>query len=497
MSATPTTNRFRELYKLSLADYPTYSELYARYLDAGLALLDMDIGIVSHIEDNSLYTILAVKPIDTGFVSGDSMPLGDTYCAQVVAQETTVAVANVAANHTLSRHPAYLEHKLAAYIAAPIIVRGRIYGTVNFSSPNARTESFSEEDIELIELMASTLGRTLESDELEQQSQDANRAMRENAELFGAAFDYAPIGMAIVGLDGKWLRVNKALCEIIGYSEPELLELDFQAITHPGDIDTDLGLLNETLERKRDSYRIEKRYYHKNGRIVWVQLSVALVCDEGNEPVHFVSQIQDISQHKYMVEELQKNRQELEVANQKLSKLASKDALTRVHNRRAFDSSLKREIEHCRQTRLSLSLLMLDMDHFKDYNDAFGHPAGDIVLQKTADVLLSVARDNDFVARYGGEEFAVILPNTDVASSIIVAERIRSGIEAMTGLRKRITASIGVATIEPRRGLNDLPSANEIIDSADAALYRAKRAGRNRVFHSQQSLNNTESSDKV
>jgi PAS domain S-box-containing protein len=119
--------------------------------------------------------------------------------------------------------------------------------------------------------------------------------LRESEERFRGAFDAAAIGMALVGLDGRFLQVNRSLCEIVGYSEDELLGLTFQIITHPDDLEADLSLVQQVLDGAIPNYSLEKRYIHKDGRIVWILLSVSLVRNTANEPLYFVSQIQDIT----------------------------------------------------------------------------------------------------------------------------------------------------------------------------------------------------------
>jgi PAS domain S-box-containing protein len=116
--------------------------------------------------------------------------------------------------------------------------------------------------------------------------------------LFQNAFEHAAIGMALVAPDGKWLRVNHSVCEITGYSENDLLQRSFQDITHPDDLDLDLANVGKMLAGEIDGYQMEKRYFHKNGAIVWVLLSVSLVRDEEGQPRFFISQIQDISSRK-------------------------------------------------------------------------------------------------------------------------------------------------------------------------------------------------------
>jgi two-component system sensor histidine kinase/response regulator len=146
-------------------------------------------------------------------------------------------------------------------------------------------------------------------------SHRAEEQARESAERFRGAFDHAPIGMALVAPDGLFLKVNPSLCAIVGYSEEELLALDFQAITHPDDLEADLEFVRRVLAGEIETYQMEKRYLHQGGELVDVLLSVSLVRDGAGRPLHFVSQIQDISQRKRYEEELRQAKEAAESAN--------------------------------------------------------------------------------------------------------------------------------------------------------------------------------------
>jgi diguanylate cyclase (GGDEF)-like protein len=152
------------------------------------------------------------------------------------------------------------------------------------------------------------------------------------------------------------------------------------------------------------------------------------------------------------------------------------DALTGLPNRRAFDSFLADAISRARRYRRALSLLLIDVDHFKAYNDTHGHPAGDEVLKRIAGEFIRLARETDLVSRVGGEEFALVLPETDGAGARAVAERIRAEITTLAQFHSPVTVSVGVATLAP-----GTPTAALLVKQCDAALYSAKRAGRNRV----------------
>jgi len=153
--------------------------------------------------------------------------------------------------------------------------------------------------------------------QLQQQISDRQRveaALQESEERFRSAFDSAAIGMALVALDGRWLKVNCALCEIVGYSEEELLATTFQAITHPDDLETDLDYVRQLLEGKIRSYEMEKRYIHKLGHVVWILLSGAVVRDAEGKPLYFIGQVQDITLRKQTEEALRESEERWQLA---------------------------------------------------------------------------------------------------------------------------------------------------------------------------------------
>lgn len=168
---------------------------------------------------------------------------------------------------------------------------------------------------------------------------------------------------------------------------------------------------------------------------------------------------------------------DLQEANGRIAELARTDALTGLQNRRAFDESLAREAGRSQREQKPLVALLLDVDHFKTVNDDFGHPVGDAVLAGIGAVLAKSLRPYDVAARYGGEEFVALLPGASMVDGRAVAERIRAAIAAMRVdvCPRPVTASLGVASLA--RG--ELPE--QLVARADAALYRAKRSGRNRV----------------
>ena len=182
-------------------------------------------------------------------------------------------------------------------------------------------------------------------------------------------------------------------------------------------------------------------------------------------------------------------QQKLEEANRQLHSLAIHDGLTKLKNHRAFKEKLDEELERTMRYGQPLSLVLLDVDSFKQYNDSFGHPAGDDVLVNLARLLAENSRGADFAARYGGEEFAVLLPNTNKQWALAMAERVRVAIENEAWPHRPVTASFGAATFDNSTHHNDVGSA--LIKAADKALYYSKNSGRNCVTHSDDMAQNS------
>ena len=174
-------------------------------------------------------------------------------------------------------------------LCTPLFEAGRCVGVLKVMG--ADPQAFDEDDQYLLSLLAGSLGAALGR-------QIVLQSLKSSEEIFRTAMETAPIGNALVTLDGRFLSVNTALCELLGYSEQELLAGDFQSITHPDDIELDLALVERCLLGEIDRYRMEKRYFHKSGGVVWAHLSVALVRHGNGEPNYFVAQIQDTTEQR-------------------------------------------------------------------------------------------------------------------------------------------------------------------------------------------------------
>lgn len=325
-----------------------------------------------------------------------------------------------------------------------------------------------------------------------------NALRQSNTELlakeaqFRSVFEQAAVGIALVGLDGKWVQVNDRLCEIVGYPREKLLSLSFQDITHAEDLAADLHLVGQLVDGRIPSYSMEKRYVRQDGFPVWANLFVSLVRTSDGTPNYFVSVLEDIQRRKEVETALATERatreqqlerlvvertKALELAMQEMEDLAHTDALTGLQNRLSANERLRVEFLRMKRTGRAYSALLLDIDHFKQVNDTFGHEAGDNVLKQLAATLQASVRVTDFVARFGGEEFLVLLPETGTDGALVIANKIRVAVAAQQFLKVgRLTISVGVSY-----SLLTDASEDEAVGRADKALYEAKGHGRNKV----------------
>ena len=283
--------------------------------------------------------------------------------------------------------------------------------------------------------------------------------LREAEERFRRSFDDAAIGMALVAPNGRFLRTNRSLCEILGYPEEELLEKTFQDITYPDDLDADLDQVRRMLVGEIRTYQMEKRYFHKDGQVVWVLLSVSLVHDEEGEPLYFVSQIQDISERKALEERLEHR--------------AFYDSLTDLPNRQLFMDRLGQALRRTLRRHKQVAVLFVDIDKFKGVNDSLGHKMGDLLLMVVAQRLGHCLRPEDTLARFGGDEFVVLIEAVDdTEQAVEVAERIAQEFRRPFNIEGRdlyVSASIGISLGNARTHDPD-----GLLREADTAMYRAK-----------------------
>jgi diguanylate cyclase (GGDEF)-like protein len=292
--------------------------------------------------------------------------------------------------------------------------------------------------------------------------------------LLAEAQVVARLGSAEVDLVTGQLTCSHELLRLFEFDPadgaPSLEE--FTGRYHPDDRHVRDELLQKALE-DGEPYEFDIRVVMKDGSFRWFQVKNRLSRDASGKVIRLIGAFRDITPERELQAALMQ-------ANTRLQALATVDSLTGLYNRRALQAFLTQEFERWARSRStsSVSIVFLDIDLFKDYNDAFGHPAGDQALAQVGRILQQNARAADVVARYGGEEFIVLMPDTGADGAIVGAERMRAAIESAPWPHRSVTASFGVATTTL-----STKTQSALVSEADAALYVAKRSGRNTVVH--------------
>jgi diguanylate cyclase (GGDEF)-like protein/PAS domain S-box-containing protein len=302
----------------------------------------------------------------------------------------------------------------------------------------------------------------------------AQREAAENEAIYRLLLDHSPEMIILSPFDESRRYVSSAVTRITGFTPAEYLALKPLNTFHPEDRPIGLGIL-EGLNKGDLHHIVRYRMLRKGGGYIWVEATVTGYADpDTRQTKGYIATVRDIQEE--VVREAFLTRE-----NRVLSEVAARDDLTGIANRRAFNRAIASEgSRHTRSSR-DLSLLMIDVDFFKAYNDHYGHLAGDACLKTIAAAIRqAVRRDADLAARYGGEEFAVLMPSTELAGAALVATNVLEAVRALQIPHAQsphgvVTVSIGVATWPAGEQFDP----DRLIEQADQALYGAKDRGRN------------------
>lgn len=293
----------------------------------------------------------------------------------------------------------------------------------------------------------------------------AKQGLKESESRFRSVFKFSLIGMAIIDPDGRWLKVNSVLTEMLGYSEEELLSRTMLDLTHPDDVHNSLNLLQQGISGELDQFRSEVRYFHKNGNILWIASSASRVADAAGNALHLVVQMENITDAK--------SNQEL------IQHLEYHDVLTNLPNRRLLIDRLNQNLMQAKRHKRSMAVILLDIDDFRQINETHGHKFGDKLLKIVATRLTKCVRSVDTISRQGGDEFVIVLAEINKAQDAqIVANAILKDISEPITIGKtelQATTSLGIAIYSP--GSSD--DGEKLMEKAKKALYEMKEEGRN------------------
>ncbi|WP_354700320.1 hypothetical protein DSM112329_00589 [Paraconexibacter sp. AEG42_29] len=282
----------------------------------------------------------------------------------------------------------------------------------------------------------------------------------DSAAHLDAAFDSAPIGMAFFDTEGRYIRVNRALCALLDRSEDELLGRRDSELTHADDRQSDVDAAWRILRGETDTWQTEKRFVRPDGAVVWAIANMSFLRDDDRLPLMWLGQFQDIT-----------GRKELEA---QLRELAEQDPLTGVANRRRLDGALRDALALSARHGHGGALIYVDLNGFKAVNDSFGHDTGDALLRRAGAAMVARCRETDVVARVGGDEFAVLLP----VATPHQARTVLAGLQDVLGRvavehaggSVALAATLGLACFGPA----DRVTPAELMAAADRAMYAAR-----------------------
>jgi diguanylate cyclase (GGDEF)-like protein/PAS domain S-box-containing protein len=296
----------------------------------------------------------------------------------------------------------------------------------------------------------------------------ANRLVRahlkEQENLFDSIFNNTTTGVVVLNVDGSIRRVNQSFCELLGYTDHDLLSMNFYSLIHPIELSRFQSVLHNLIGKQSSLHQSEQQLMNKKGDIIWAMSTVSLIQDVHGKPLYFLMQAHNITMQK--------------MAEERLRHMAYHDPLTGLANRNKLEQFINQILASARRHQQSFALVFLDLDRFKNINDTIGHDAGDLLLQVVADRLRAAVRNTDMVARLGGDEFVLLITDVKRAESVaLIAQKVlESVLEVITvkGHELYITTSVGIS-LYPFDG----QTMQVLMKNADLAMYRAKENGRN------------------
>lgn len=505
-------DRLAALRRLSLLDSPP-TEAFDAVTRLAAGALRAPFAMVSLVDEHRIWCKARHG------LEGSEFARRGSFCAEVVAGRQPLIVRDAVQDPRFDQNPWVRgPNRVRSYVGVPLMTRDRQVVGV-FAVMDRDVRRFAELELVTLSEYAKIVEEFFAARELASRAHVLQYAM-EREKLFRETFEQAAVGIVHTSLTGAILRINQRACTLLGYTPAQLREQSFPDLTHPDDLPRNVQEFKRMLAGEIDSYRLEQRLRRADGSSLWALLSVALK-RSARQPDYSIVVIEDISSIKQAqaeiasardalsdkvelqarrlkesneavqlqvkqaleaTEALEKAQAALQASNAKLAAENLTDYLTGLPNRRSFSRRSEQAAQTLRAARKPYGLILLDLDNFKQINDVFGHDVGDEVLCALGKVLQNaLPSSSDMAARLGGEEFAVLCFGDVTEQSLHdVAERIRTSIDRETlstarGLL-RFTASLGVALSHP-----DDPEWKTLYARADAALYAAKAAGKNRI----------------
>lgn len=457
-------DRIAFLNRLDLLDTDP-EQIFDDFVLLAAAICNVPIAVVSLVDEERQWFKAKVG------LEVDETSREVSFCSHAILQSGPMVVEDA----TLD--PRFVDNALVVgdfhlrfYAGIPVTVEGYPLGTL--CAIDRKPVVLNEIQLNALEVLGRQLSDVLESRLMSMQHRAAILESEYKGQTLMAAnrrfedlFQKMAVASYTCDLEGMIVEFNAEAERMFGYSSSQMFGRYVDDLIPSEDSETCRQIYCE-VERGNSVSNVERRIVRADGEKIWTLSNVHPVKGPSGEITGAMSIHLDIAQRKALEAKVFEANAQLEV-------LARTDGLTKVANRRGIIEFLEKRVSGGH----SVSVVMLDVDFFKSFNDRFGHQAGDDILIQFGQLLQSECRPDDRVGRYGGEEFLVVLPGTTPQSAYEAAERIRSAIEAATWPFAAVTASLGVASV-----VEQCATAEKLISLADARLYAAKGAGRNRVI---------------
>ena len=369
--------------------------------------------------------------------------------------------------------------KLNSYLGLPFFRSSKMIGMVGLANCPG---GYQDDVVQSLEPVIQASASVIQAFRIERERTEQEERLRISEERFDLAVNGSSDGIWDWNVVANDVYYAPRFKQLLGYSDDEMNDTfaEWESRLHPDDREMTLESVQLHLNFGTP-YDVEYRLITKIGEYRWFRARGQAVWDDSGKPTRMAGSITDVTDRKSAENRLARVNAQLEV-------LASTDALTGIANRSTFDSRLNQAWHRHLEDDTCLSLLLVDIDCFKEYNDTLGHLAGDACLRVVAELISGSLRESaaDIAARYGGEEFGIILPGTDAAGASAVARRIIQRVrdERLSHPRSKVDSVVTVSVGGATTGTDQIGSQRDLVQSADTALYRAKESGRNRYVNS-------------
>jgi diguanylate cyclase (GGDEF)-like protein/PAS domain S-box-containing protein len=403
-----------------------------------------------------------------GFQGGRTLPVRESICQYTLNSHDLLVINDTLKDERLRGSSA---DTIRFYAGMPVVtLDGTPIGALCVM--DTEPSSLTPQQERALEVLGRQLSSRIQLRERAYMMADMVQERERSREMFMTILNNVPAEIYLKDREGRLLFYNRKLSQRFSVSENDWLGKTsrdlWDAATADGIIRDDLFALESGVPQETCLDLKEP-----DGHISYWKTTKVPCRDAFGTPVLACCSV-DMTEEVLREKHLQEMSEELEEANRKLSSLALTDALTGLWNRRAFDSRLETAVIGVQRSKEPLALMMLDVDHFKNINDRFGHSCGDDVLRNVATILNRTKRADDVACRFGGEEFAILMPGAVGEGAMALGERLREAMHAFAWEKTPVTISMGIALFSPT------DSSDDLVDKADAALYLAKNSGRDR-----------------